>query len=152
MNRAVLSTRIMVLFASFTCFGALTLPSTDASAGVTGPAFYVDGELYRTVGTPADLPAGPPKSHDVIYALDMFQAHNIATAAPGDRDYNGGRWEVHAVAFDDYAEALEAFDFNGSNDFDSADELYAAFDDGAAYDLGIVRRFECPVIPLARGR
>jgi len=145
MNRAVLFALSIPLFAP------LALAGTDASAGVTGPAIYVDGELYRTVGTPADLPAGPPQSHDTIYALDMFQSYNLATAAPGDRDYSGGRWEVHAVAFDDYAEALEDFDFNGSNDFDSADELYAAFDAGAAYDLGIIRRFECPVIPLSRG-
>ena len=25
------------------------------SGGVTGPAFYVDGTLYRTVNTPTDL-------------------------------------------------------------------------------------------------
>lgn len=136
-----------VLFVS-----ALTLSGAGAFAGVTGPAFYVDGELYRTVGTPADLPAGPPHSHDVIYDLGAFQQYNIATSEPGDRDYNGGRWEVHAVAFDDYAEALVDFDFDGSGDFDSDEELYAAFDAGAAYDVGIVRRFECPVIPLSHRR
>jgi hypothetical protein len=134
------------------CFSALALSGATAFAGVTGPAFYVDGELYRTVGTPADLPAGPPQSHDVIYQLGAFQQYNVATAEPGDRDYNGGRWEVHAVAFDDYAQALADFDFDGSGDFDSGEELYAAFDDGAAYDLGIVRRFECPVIPLSHRR
>lgn len=146
MNRAIRSVTTIVFV------GALTLSGAHAFAGVTGPAFYVDGELYRTVGTPADLPAGPPRSHDVIYALGAFQQYNVATAEPGDRDYNGGRWEVHALAFDDYSEALGVFDFNGSGDFDSDDELYAALDDGAAYDLGIVRRFECPVIPLSQGR
>jgi hypothetical protein len=146
MNRTIRSATAILFF------GAIALLATNALAGVTGPAFYVDGELYRTVGTPADLPAGPPQSHDVIYGLGDFQEYNVATAAPGDLDYSGGRWEVHAVAFDNYAEALDMFDFDGSGDFDSADELYAALDDGAAYDLGIVRRFECPVIPLPHQR
>lgn len=128
---------------------ALALP---AFAGVTGPAFYVDGELYRTVATPADLPAGPAHSHDVIYAFGGLQDHNVATAAPGDRDYNGGRWEVHALSFDDYDLALALWDANDSGDFDSADEIYDALDAGDAFDEGIVRRFECPVIPLPRGR
>lgn len=121
----------------------------SASAGVTGPAFYVDGELYRTVGTPADLPDAPEHSMDVIYAL-ADQPFNVATAAPGDRAYNGGRWEVHALAFSDYEAALDAWDFNGSGDFDSAEEVHAALDAGDAEDLGIVKRFECPVIPLPR--
>jgi len=129
--------------------GALMLSGTNAFAGVTGPAFYVDGELYRTVGTPADLPAGPPKSHDQIYVIPGQP--NVATAAPGDQDYNGGRWEVHGVAFDDYGQAVYDFDFNGSGDFDSDEELYAAMDAGAAEDVGILRRFECPVIPLPQG-
>jgi len=146
MNRMALS------LTAFLFVGAAVLSGSNALAGVTGPAFYVDGELYRTVGTPADLPAGPPQSHDVIYALGAFQQYNVATAEPGDREYNGGRWEVHALAFDDYAQALADFDFNDSGDFDSDEEIYAALDEGDAYDLGIVRRFECPVIPLPRGR
>src|SRR5439155_17611500 len=40
-----------------------------ASAGVSGPAFYVDHELYRTVGTPTDLSGtgAPDHSFDTIY-------------------------------------------------------------------------------------
>ena len=124
----------------------LVAPQASA-AGVSGPAFYVDGELYRTVGTPADLPE--EGANDVIYAFGGFQAHNVATAAPGDTDYTGGRWEVRALDFDDYAGALAAYDYNDSGDFDSAGEIHDALDDGAAFDLGIVTRFECPVIPLA---
>lgn len=36
---------------------ALVLPATIARAGVSGPSFYVDGVLYRTVGTPLTCPA-----------------------------------------------------------------------------------------------
>jgi hypothetical protein len=127
----------------------LLLVGSTALAGVSGPAFYVDGELYRTVGTPADLPQGPAHSHDTIYAIDGQP--NVATAAPGDVGYNGGRWEVHALAFPNgYDAAVDVYDDNGSGDFDSADEIYAAMEGGYITDLGIVRRFECPVIPLPR--
>ena len=34
---------------------ALTLMPLGALGGVSGPAFYVDGEQYRTVGTPTDF-------------------------------------------------------------------------------------------------
>ena len=34
-----------------------------AQAGVSGPAFWIDGELYRTVATPTDLSGtGAPAS------------------------------------------------------------------------------------------
>ena len=119
------------------------------SGGVTGPAFYVDGTLYRTVGTPTDLShtGAPDKSFDTIYDFGGLQT-NVATAAPGDRDYNGGRWRVHALSFADYEDAVEQFDANGSGDFDSDAEIAAALAAGAAVDMGIVKSFVCPVIHL----
>ncbi|HET9671257.1 MAG TPA: hypothetical protein VFQ40_00240, partial [Actinomycetota bacterium] len=74
--------------------GALvTVLAGPASAGVTGPAFYVEGDVYRTVGTPTDLSmtGAPAGSFDTIYEFDGEQL-NLATAAPGDPGYNGGRW------------------------------------------------------------
>jgi hypothetical protein len=126
----------------------LMLGVTAASAGVSGPAFYVDGEVYRTVGTPTDFSntGAPDHSFDVIYAID--EQMNVAEAAPGDADYNGGRWMVHAISFADYDAALAMYDTNGSGTFDSAEEVEAAIDGGAAVDNGVVRSFECPVIPL----
>jgi hypothetical protein len=122
---------------------------TAASSGVGGPAFYVDGVAYRTVATPNDLSetGAPSHSFDTIYDFGGLQL-NVATAAPGDRDYNGGRWRVHALAFTDYAAALAAFDANGSGAFDSDAEVAAALAAGAARDLGVVKSFVCPVIKL----
>lgn len=135
----------------------LILPSAAAAAGngaggVTGPAFYVDGTLYRTVGTPTDLSGtgAPAHSFDTIYAIDGQP--NVATAAPGDRGYNGGRWMVHALAFSDYAAAVAAVDANDSGDIDSYAEVRDALDQNYATDLGVVRQFVCPVIKVPRGR
>lgn len=123
--------------------------AAGGSGGVTGPAFYVDGQLYRTVNTPTDLSrtGAPDSSFDTIYEFFGVQP-NVATAAPGDPGYNGGRWRVHGLEFNDYDAAVAAFDANGSGDFDSDEEVTAAVDAGAATDIGIVKSFVCPVIAL----
>lgn len=127
---------------------AAALAAGNGAGGVTGPAFYVDGELYRTVGTPTDLSGtgAPAHSFDTIYAIDGQP--NVATAAPGDPDYNGGRWMVHALTFSDYDAAVMAVDGNGSGDIDSAAEVDAARDGGFIVGDTVVRYFVCPVIPV----
>jgi len=132
----------------------VTGPALAAGAGgVTGPAFYVDGVRYRTVLTPTDLSGTGAPSHtfDVIYDLGGAQM-NVAEAAPGDRDYNGGRWQVHALAFNSsYAASLAVHDLDGDGVFDSDAELASALADpgpAGATDTGIVASFVCPVIRI----
>ena len=132
---------------------ALAGAAAVSANGVGGPAFYVDGVVYRTVGTPTDFSGtgAPDHSYDTIYEFGGLQL-NVATAAPGDRDYNGGRWMVHALNFSDYPAAVAAHDANGSGDLDSDAEIASALDAGDATDLGVVKMFECPVIKMPRGR
>jgi hypothetical protein len=121
-------------------------PLTVDAKGVSGPAFYVDGVLYRTVATPTDLSGtgAPDSSFDIIYSFNGLQ-RSVATAAPGYPGFNGGRWQVHSLAFANYAAAVSSYDWNGSGDFDSAAEVEAAIAGGAATDLGVVREFVCTV-------
>jgi hypothetical protein len=133
----------LALAATLTLAGA-------ALGGVTGPAFYVDGQLYRTVNTPTDLSGtgAPAHAWDTIYDFGGAQ-RNVATAAPGDTDYNGGRWQVRALSFPSgYAAALAAGDVNGNGVIDSDAELGAAIAAGKATIGGVVKQFVCPVIPL----
>ena len=135
--------------------GAALAPTAALAAGVTGPAFYVDGELYRTVGTPADLTGtrAPEHSFDTIYAFVNGEQTNVAEAKPGDRDFNGGRWIVEGVTFADheaYEAAVALHDGNGSGDLDSAEEVEAALADGSATSAGELTRFECPVVRVPR--
>jgi hypothetical protein len=122
----------------------------NGAGGVTGPAFYVDGEMYRTVGTPTDFTrtGAPAHSFDTIYAIDGQP--NVATAAPGDRGYNGGRWRVLPVTFTDYDAAVASHDDNMSGDLDSDEEIAAAVAAGDATIGDVARSFLCPVIPLPR--
>lgn len=133
---------------------ALMMLPLGAVAGVSGPAFYVDSVQYRTVGTPTDLSntGAPDHTFDTIYQFSGAQPLNVATAAPGDPDYNGGRWMVQVVGYasgESYASALSAFDFNDSHDFDSAAEVEAAIDAGVII-TSPGPQFVCPVIPLPR--
>jgi hypothetical protein len=144
--------RILTTLTALAAGGVLVTGGLAAgSGGVSGPAFYVDGQLYRTVATPTSLPAtAPAHSFDTIYEFFGVQT-NVAEAAPGDSDYNGGRWMVHGLSFADYDAAVAAYDANGSGDFDSAEEVQSAVADGAASDLGVIKRFVCPAIKIPPG-
>jgi hypothetical protein len=147
MKRPLLSVAVVVvpvLVAASAALGA-------GSGGVSPPSIYVDGVLYRTVGTPTDFSAtrAPLSSFETLYSLGDAQP-KVATAAPGDPGFRGGRWQVHAIAFNTtYAATVAAHDANASGDLDSAAEVQAALDDpgpGGAIDEGVVEIFECPVI------
>ena len=141
---------LLILF--LVALGTAASAYAGGAGGVTGPAFYVDGQLYRTVNTPTDLSGtgAPAHSFDTIYAL--AGQRNVATAAPGDAGYNGGRWMVHAIAYNtSWAATVAAHDTNASGDLDSAAEVMAALADagpGGAVDAGVVKSFVCPVIHL----
>jgi hypothetical protein len=137
------------LVAGIVLVGTASVAGAAGAGGVTGPSFYVDGALYRTVGTPTDLTGtgGPASSFDTIYEFFGLQP-NVATAAPGDVDYNGGRWRVQGLTFTNYAAALTAYDANLSGDLDSEAEVAAAIAGGAATDIGVVKSFVCPVIKI----
>ncbi|HUC35282.1 MAG TPA: hypothetical protein VMR48_06255 [Gaiellaceae bacterium] len=129
---------------------AALLAATAMAGGPPAPSFYVNGTLYRTVGTPTDFSktGAPASTYDTIYQFFGAQPYNVATAAPGDPGFNGGRWQVVGLSFADYSAALAAHDANGSGDFDTTAEVEAALGDGSATSLGVVKSFECPVIPL----
>jgi hypothetical protein len=137
--------------AALALVGASTALANGAG-GVSGPAFYVDGQLYRTVGTPTDLShtGAPDHSFDTIYEFQGLQL-NVAEGGPGDRGYNGGRWRVQVLTFTDYDAAVETYDANSSGGFDSDEEVEAAISAGAAMTSD-GPSFVCPVIKLPRGQ
>lgn len=143
--------RLVLVFAG-AALAAAGSAFANGSGGVSGPAFYVDGELYRTVATPTDLSGtgAPAHSFDTIYAL-AGQPYNVATAAPGDREYNGGRWMVRVVSYNtSWATTVAAHDVNASGDLDSESEVVAALADAGAAGATAAAgpQFVCPVIKL----
>lgn len=131
----------------------VALANGGGAGGVTGEAFYANGSTYRTVLTPTDLSntRAPAHSFDIIYDFGGAQL-NVAEAAPGDTDYNGGRWQVRGLQFNtDYATTLAAHDLNMNGVFDSDAEVQSALNDGGAAGAtltGVLASFVCPVIPI----
>ena len=115
------------------------VPAAHAQLGPPGGMIYAHDETYRTIGTPADLP--DHGRFDAIYVLGEGLAP-VAESAPGDRDFNGGRWEVHMVTFDTIP----------PTQFTNAEDLRAAADRGEISIGPVVRRFECPLIADRGGR
>jgi hypothetical protein len=124
------------------------------SGGVTGPAFYANNEVYRTVGTPThhlSQTGAPAHSYDTIYMVGGGQMP-VADAAPGDTDYNGGRWMVVRIDYNtSYAASLAAHDLNGNGVFDSDAEIDSALADAGATGATegpVLDSFVCPVIKM----
>jgi hypothetical protein len=82
------------------------LASADPGAPNFMPAIYGDGEVWGTKGT-TQLPA--PNAHNVqsfdnLYIIDNPNDPNgvqlpVSEAAPGNPNYNGGRWSVQIVTW-----------------------------------------------------
>lgn len=125
------------------------VPGMAHAGGPPAPAFFVNGTVHRTIGTPTDLSGtgAPTDSFDTIY--EFFGAQmNVATAAPGDPGYNGGRWIVQGLDWNStYADAVTQH--GGTNGvIDTNEEIAAVLADtdaGGATTVE-VKRFVCPVI------
>jgi len=111
----------------------LSLASIALANGPPGGMIYAHDELYRTVGTPTDLPEHGP--FDAIYVLGNDLA-SVSEVAPGDRDFNGGRWEVRVVTFQTIP----------PTQFTNAEDLLDAASRGEVSIGPVVKRFECPLI------
>jgi hypothetical protein len=111
------------------------LPS-DVAAGQGPPMnrIYAHDEIYTGVNAPRDLPN--QGKFDAIYVLGPGMMP-VSETAPGDTDYNGGRWEVRVVTFTGMS----------PTQFTNAEQIEQAHAAGTIALSDVVRRFECPLIP-----
>jgi hypothetical protein len=114
-------------------FAAAPVTPAFALIGPPGGTIYAHGTAYKTVATPSRLPNHG--KFDTLYVLGEGLAP-VSDAAPGERAYNGGRWEVRMVTFTGGAEMQ----------YMSADEILAAADRGDLEIGDVVARFVCPLI------
>jgi hypothetical protein len=117
-------------------------PDANASEDATGlmkgnpivpNAIWAHGDSYATLITNATFKPGQG-NFDNLYniPLDETTVRHISESAPGDMDYNGGRWHVFVYTGNnpnEYAEATSVEDLD-LDDF-TATETY----------------FECPMLP-----
>lgn len=131
------------------------LVSAHAGATRVSEAIWAHGELYDTVITPTTFVAPPENSTDIIYSFMMAGLEgqrSVAESAPGDPDYNGGRWNVQVVVFTDLGRQVHDTDHDGMVDFElmSADEVLGHYDLGHIDILPANFYFECPMLPRRR--
>jgi hypothetical protein len=82
------------------------LASADPGQPTFMAALYGDGEVWGTKGT-TTLPAPNAnniQSFDNLYVITNFNDPNamqlpVSEAAPGNPNYNGGRWYLHTVTW-----------------------------------------------------
>ncbi len=122
----------LVLPMMFVSVFALAATSAFAQAGPPGGMIYAHDVIYRTVGTPTDLPNYGP--FDTIYVLGNDLA-NVSESAPGDMDYNGGRWEVRPLTW-----VIDPVQYT------NAEQIEEAAANGDIEIGDVVKRFVCPLI------
>ena len=133
---------------------ALGLSAVALAGGATvvDDAIWVDGHLYGTVVTPTTFKSPPRGSTDLIYNFDMSGLkgqRSVAEAAPGDRDYNGGRWRVQMVTFTAAGIGYHDPDGDGIVNFEIESDAEVLQEEFEGY-LNIVDAnfsFECPLLP-----
>jgi hypothetical protein len=117
---------------------AAAFAPVEAGNGPPHTCCYVDGVVYRTVGTPA---ATPDEGRDNLYAIEggVEGQLPVSASAPGDRDYDGGFWAMHSATWSEGSEPTL---------LTSEEDVLAA---AAAGDLTITRNadadFRCPLQP-----
>lgn len=131
------------------------LAAAQAGATRVAEAIWAHGELYDTVVTPTTFISPPEHSTDIIYSFMMggLQGQrSVADSAPGDPDFNGGRWSVQVALFTDLGIQVHDSDGDGIVDF----ELTAADEVANHVALGHIDvfpanfYFECPMLPRRR--
>jgi hypothetical protein len=115
-------------------------------------AIWANDRLYGTVLTDTGFNAPPAQSTDTLYNFGMSGLSGqraVSDGAPGDRDYNGGRWVVKAVAFTAQGMAAHDPDGDGVVNFEltNADDVVAHEALGHITIMDTAISFECPLIP-----
>ena len=125
-------------------------------ATVVRDAIWVHDELYGTVATDTAFRSPPAHSTDIIYSFagsGLEGQRSVAEHAPGDRGYNGGRWNVMAVTFTEDGLAIHDMDGDGTVDFEltnaEAVKQHEQWGHLTIEEAGVY--FECPLRPQ-RGR
>jgi len=129
----------------------LVVSSSNAGASRAEAAIWADGNVYDTILTPATFKE--PNNHrslDLIYVtMNLDGQRPIAEAAPYEKDYNGGRWNVQAVYFTDQGLSAIDPDNNGIANFELTSDVQLLHYMMLGY-LTVMPTdiyFECPLLP-----
>ncbi len=135
-----------------------TLLFAASSAVYAGPAtrvqdvIWANDTIYDTILTDTSFISPPQHSTDTLYNFGMSGLDGqrpVSESAPGDPDYNGGRWSVKIVVFTDQGKAVHDPDGDGSVNFEltNADAVLHHEALGHVTIMDTTVYFECPLLP-----
>ena len=118
----------------------LAMTATTAGAKVGRALLYYEDAIVRTIVPPARM--SQPGVDDLYVVIEGVAAQlPVAAVAPGDRDYHGGKWAFHAVAWN-----VEPYLLTSAG---------GVIEAAGAGDVTITRvpenDFKCPIQPLKDG-
>ena len=104
-----------------TCAILLSWPGSlfAGKATVVSGAIWAHDHLYGTVVTDTSFKSPPEHTTDVLFNFansGLSGQRSVSESAPGDRNYNGGRWNVISVTYT--AAGLAFFDADNDNSVD----------------------------------
>jgi hypothetical protein len=151
-------TQRSVLTAIFVLFICLFATGGSANRGKPnfGPALYGDDEIWGTKATTV-LPAPNPHnrhSFDILYVITNSNNPQgqlpVAEAAPGNPDYNGGRWFTHTVEWtaDGFTDQGIVPVLTSKDDIDYHVNLGHLIITPGSFPDGPPVYFECPLLPV----
>lgn len=128
------------------------LPATANAGTRITDLVWANDLIYDTIITPATFKDPPEQSTDILYSFMMSGLDGqrpVSDAAPGDPDYNGGRWSVKMVVFTEAGLAAHDPDGDGFVNFElkNAEQLLfhaAVLKHFEIFDTDIF--FVCPLI------
>ena len=139
-----------LLISSFAFLFAASLYAAQATR-VSG-AIWANNNLYDTILTDTAFHLPPVQSTDVLYNFmlsGLAGQRAVSEGAPGDRNYNGGRWAVKLAVFTEAGKAVHDPDGDGIVNFEltNADDLQTHYTLGHIEIIDTAIYFECPLLP-----
>lgn len=132
--------KVLTLVFALTLLIVAAIPAFAAGPNF-GAAIYADGETWGTKGT-TDLPAPNENNRQSFDGLFKFPGGEIegqlavAEAAPGNPNYNGGRWIEYNVTWIGTPELVTSYA-----------QLHALAQSGAVIITETGKYFQCPLLP-----
>ena len=121
---------------------SVSLPVFAGGPDFSNPAIYADGKIWATKGLgPLPAPNGHNnQSFDMLFIITNGADGQlpVAEAAPGNPDYNGGRWNAYSATWLILNPPLVT----------SYAQLDGHVNDGQLIISSLGNYFECPLLPF----
>ncbi len=139
--------RLRTFLTASVASAALALVAIAGQGPPAMDAIWADGSLYGTLDTGNELPDKGPKDGLFVFT-NLDGQRPVSEAKPGDRDYDGGRWQAYPLEFTEEGLAIHDENDDGVADFEltSWEMVEEHIGLGHLERLDMGPSFTCPLI------